>query len=172
MNRFRQCLEVVLKHEGGLSNRKADRGGLTNYGITQKTYSAWLKATGLPDRPVTEIRISEVGAVYQQYWIAAHCDYLPEPLDLVVFDSAVNHGAKRAVKLLQRVLGVDEDGVCGKITLKALHEDVVNYGIEEVCDKYLDARANFYEQIILADASQAVFAKGWMNRIDHLRELV
>ena len=35
---FNKCIEIVLKFEGGLSDHVEDRGGLTNYGISQKAY--------------------------------------------------------------------------------------------------------------------------------------
>ena len=37
---FQQALRLVLADEGGVSNHPADRGGLTNKGITQATYDA------------------------------------------------------------------------------------------------------------------------------------
>lgn len=172
MSRFSQCLPVILKHEGGKVDHKNDRGGRTAYGITQKVYSDFLKLRGSPDRDVWDIHDSEIEAIYSGYWKNCHCSYMPEPLDLLVFDAGVNHGPSRAIKMLQRVLGVDEDGICGKNTLAALHEDIVATSVESVCKRYLDERDAFFDRIIANDPSQSVFAKGWGNRVDHLRELV
>ena len=172
MSRFHDCLEVVLGNEGGLSDHKADRGGRTNYGVTQTTYSNFRRAQGRPSRPVDEITRDEVEAIYGEYWQDCKASYLPIPLDLMVFDCAINSGAKRAIRLLQRVLGVDEDGIAGRMTMDALHEEVVTVGVEGVCRAYLNARADWYDTIIERDPAQAVFAKGWMNRLDHLRSFV
>ena len=38
---YDQSLHWVLQHEGGFSDHKADPGGATNKGITQKTYDAY-----------------------------------------------------------------------------------------------------------------------------------
>jgi lysozyme family protein len=121
---------------------------------------------------VLEITDTEVADIYEEYWRDAHCSYMPEPLDLLMLDAAINHGPKRAVKLLQRALGIDEDGVCGRDTMAALHEEVVTMGIEAICDHYLNVRLGFYDKIIENDPSQAVFAKGWTNRVGHLREAI
>jgi lysozyme family protein len=167
--RFLKCLQIVLGNEGGLSDNPSDRGGRTNYGVTQKTYSQWLKAVGLPVRAVDEIQPHEVEAIYFNYWKDAHCAYMPEQLDLQMFDAAINHGPKRAIKLLQAALGVDEDGICGRLTMTALHEEVVVFGIKQICERYLDERASFFDTIVMNDPSQAVFADGWLNRVEHMR---
>jgi lysozyme family protein len=37
---FDDALLETLHYEGGIANHPKDRGGLTNYGVTQKTYDA------------------------------------------------------------------------------------------------------------------------------------
>ena len=172
MTRFEYGLRVILNHEGGVSNHSSDRGGLTNYGVTQKVYDDFCRLTGRNKKPVTEISMDEVEAIYGGYWKDGHCSYLMEPLDVIHFDSCVNHGTGRANKILQRVLGTDEDGVIGKQTMVALHEEVIAVGVSSVCEMYLNERVAFYDRIIAKDPSQKVFEKGWMNRVDHLRKLV
>lgn len=172
MSRFQYCLRIVLKNEGGVSNHKADRGGLTNYGITQKVYSDFCRMTGRMQKPVTDILMDEVEAIYGGYWKDSKAALCPEPLDLMMFDAGVNHGPNRAVKLLQRTLGVDEDGVFGKQTALALNEDCIARGVEEVCFDYLEHRDDFFDAIVNRDPKQAVFLRGWKNRTAHLRELV
>lgn len=172
MSRFSKCLSVVLGNEGGFSDHKDDRGGATNYGVIQSTYDAYRKSLYLAPRPVIEIEHDEVESIYYNFWKAAHCDYMPEPLDLQMFDAAINHGPGRAIKLLQEVLGVEIDGICGRETMKALHEEILATSITDICKKYLDARSWFYDRIITTDPSQSVFARGWMNRIDTMQEYV
>ena len=43
-----RALASVFENEGGYSNKPADPGGPTNFGITQRTLAAWRK------HPVTE----------------------------------------------------------------------------------------------------------------------
>lgn len=170
MTRFEYCLRFVLAREGGYSDHKADRGGATNKGITQKTYDAFRQEAGLLTRPVFSITDNEITAIYRlKYWNVAKCGLLHDPLDLYVFDSAVNHGPARAVKLLQRALGVPDDGLLGPKTIEALHEEIAAGQLPELCRNFLAIRQDFYDDIIDNDPSQQVFADGWANRLEHLR---
>lgn len=170
MNRFDYCLRFVLDREGGYSDHKSDRGGATNFGITQKTYDASRQEAGVLTRPVFSITANEVTAIYRlRYWNVAKCGLLAEPLDLYVFDSAVQHGPARAVKLLQRALGVADDGQLGPKTIGALHEEIAAGQLPELCRNFLAIRQDFYDDIVDADPTQQKFAEGWSNRLDHLR---
>jgi len=35
---FDQAVEVILKHEGGLADNPNDPGGITNFGISKRSY--------------------------------------------------------------------------------------------------------------------------------------
>ena len=39
---YEDPIGLILKHEGGYVNHKADKGGPTNFGVTIGTYSKWL----------------------------------------------------------------------------------------------------------------------------------
>jgi len=173
IDRFRDCLEFVLLREGRVSKHKADRGGLTNYGITQKTYDAWRTRRGLTLCSVREIDMSEVRGIYQgEYWEPAKCRLLWCPLDLVVFDSAVQHGPGRASRWLQQVVGAEQDGRIGPRTLTSLANYTNENGKRGTAQHYMDIRSAFYEQIIDNDPTQEVFRKGWKNRVDALMNVV
>jgi lysozyme family protein len=170
MNRFDYCLAVVLRAEGGYSDRQADRGGPTNAGITQKTYDQFRKGSSLSPRDVKLITADEVTAIYRtMYWVVAKCGILPPPLDLYVFDGAVNHGPGRATKILQGVLGVGADGSFGPVSISALQEETTAGHLAELCDNYLAARLDFYDDIVENDPTQRANINGWRNRIEHLR---
>lgn len=127
MSRFDECLKFVLGREGGTSNDPNDAGKLTSRGITQatcaKAHARGLVGTGDP----TKLTNEEVRAIYREfYWRAAGCGHLPEPLDLVVFDEAVNCGVGQAVRDLQDAMNrllaskIAVDGGFGPQTLAAL----------------------------------------------------
>lgn len=168
--RFQACLEFVLRKEGGYSNHKADRGGATNRGVTQVTYDTWRVNNGLPRNPVSGISGDEVEAIYRAgYWLPSGADDLVAPLDLCLFDAAVQHGAGRAVKWLQRVVGARQDGAVGPQTFVATALLIERDGLYAVLDYYMEIRDGYYHEIVTNDPSQAVFLKGWMNRLDDLR---
>jgi len=169
MSRYEHCLKYILEREGGYSNNPLDRGGATNFGITQKTYNTYLTKHQLPLRSVEEIDSHEVSEIYkEEYWDKCRCSDIPFPLDLVVFDSAVQHGPTRASRWLQNCVGTSADGVVGDKTIYAVHDKVINKRLEDVLDNYINGRIAFYAQIIKNDSSQAKFAKGWKNRMDSL----
>lgn len=169
MSGFAQALPVVLKFEGGYVNDPVDRGGATNKGITQTTYNAWRKDHGEAPRPVKLIEEAEVQAIYHaRYWVAAKCDAVPWPLSVGHFDAAVNHGVANAWRIMQRALGVADDGKPGPITMHALQ--LANP--PDLKWEWLKARAGFYARIVQGNPPQSKFLRGWMNRvIDVHREM-
>ena len=95
MSEFDALIGPLLQREGGYVDHKADRGGATNYGITQRVYSDWSNTTG---RDVRAMQKGEAVKIYfDLYWKPAKCDQLPEQIREIHFDSAVNHGVGRAV---------------------------------------------------------------------------
>lgn len=173
MTRFVECLSYVLQHEGGYSNHRADRGGATNRGITQATYDEWRVGNGLSRNPVVGISQFEIEAIYAgRYWRPVRADDLPVPLDLVVFDAAVQHGAGRAAKWLQRVVGAIPDGRIGPRTLDAMRSTVAHGSLARVVHDFLDIREDFYGEIVANDPSQAVFSRGWSRRMAAIRAAV
>jgi lysozyme family protein len=121
--RFYFCLDFVLGREGGYSDHPADRGGATNCGVTQGLYDSVRAALGKPQRAVRLITEVEVRHIYErEFWRPPKCHLMTPPLDLLLFDSAVQHGAGRAAKLLQSVVGVFQDGAVGPKTMGAITE--------------------------------------------------
>jgi len=158
---FDDSLDRVLAVEGGYSNHAKDPGGPTNRGVTLATFSAFKR------RPcsIAELRaISEmdVSAIYKgQYWDAVKGDDLPAGLDYVLFDYAVNSGPGRAVRELQRAVGVQADGVMGAMTMQAIKARDPAQVIAAVCAQ----RLAFLKSL----KTWATFGKGWSNRIEIVR---
>lgn len=173
MSRFKFCLSAVFAFEGGYVNDPTDRGGATNKGITQSTFDAWQDARKLPRRSVIGISDIEVAAIYHQsYWTPCHGDDLHPPLDLVVFDAAVQHGPARAIKWLQAVVGAAIDGMCGDRTLCAVNDYLLRNHMPDLIDAYQDTRAAFYQAIIARDPTQKKYQKGWANRMNALQDMI
>jgi lysozyme family protein len=97
---FPSAFRHVLQFEGGYGRHRLDRGGPTNFGITQATLSHYRRKT-VTARDVKSLTLAEAEAIYRQfYWHELDCDALPFGVDAAVFDAAVNHGAARASKML------------------------------------------------------------------------
>lgn len=168
--RFKTCLPIVLGAEGGYVNHPNDNGKATNFGVTQVTYDKYRTGLFLKPRPVKEITLNEVHAIYHRYWVASNCDQFAEPLDLLIFDFAINSGPNQAVKTLQKVLGTVEDGIAGRNTIVAAASYALTNGINKLCADYLDRREAFFLTIVARDDKQKVFLKGWLVRLNKLRK--
>lgn len=167
MSNFLKAVEKVLEHEGGFVNHPADRGGATNWGITQKTYEQFI------GRPVTvdEIRRMPKGnavAIYKQnYWDAVRGDEIKSyAIAFTLFDQGVNRGPKRAIKQAQKIMGLYQDGVIGPKTLQAIN----SIPEKDFLNSYLSESEKAYRSIVNANPSQQVFLRGWLKRVDSLRD--
>ena len=108
---FEAAVDFVLAAEGGLVEDPSDPGGLTKFGISQRAY---------PNLNIRELTIDDAKALYRKdYWDRCSCDKLPAGIAFVVFDAAVNQGVSASIRMLQRALNVNEDGVIGAATLSA-----------------------------------------------------
>lgn len=161
------ALKFVLRWEGGFVDHPADPGGRTNKGVTQRVYDSWRTRQGQAARDVKLISDDEVHAIYAgDYWRPPRCDMLATPLDLVQFDTAVNMGVGRSVRFLQACAGCPVDGAFGPGTEKAVAACDHGALVADYCKR----REAFYRSIVEKKPSQAVFLKGWMNRLNALRK--
>jgi len=109
---FDQAVKLVLRHEGELADDPHDAGGLTKYGISQRSY---------PDLNIRALTERDAVAIYRRdFWAPLRCAEMPPAVALVVFDGAVNQGPHAAALDLQGALGVKMDGVLGPVTMAAV----------------------------------------------------
>ena len=166
-----QMIEDILENEGGYSNNPHDKGGATNHGITIKTLTAWRNRL-CTEYDVKTLKRSEAAAIYRsEYYTGPKINQLPELIQPVLFDMAVNHGPVKAVTILQKVLNamIDAnlvvDGKIGPKTASSASMAVEVYKADLV-KSIVDARKAFYEAICDNDPSQLAFLKGWLKRAD------
>ncbi|MBL8637286.1 MAG: hypothetical protein JNN09_02190 [Alphaproteobacteria bacterium] len=142
---FNQAFGIVLASEGGFANNKADRGGATIYGIASvhnpseyKTIMAQLNAGDKEGAMQTTMKTYKA-----KYWDSVKgLEGLSPAAKLVAFDASVNHGPKFSERMIAHVGDNPEE--------------------------MLSYRASAYQRIINSDPSQAVFSKGWGNRLGKL----
>lgn len=109
---FEQLVAPLKDREGGLTNNKKDNGGLTKFGISQRSY---------PDLDIKNLTWEEAKQIYwNDFWRVITGDRLEPHLADFMFDFAVNSGAKAAAKALQRAVGALPDGILGVKTLAAI----------------------------------------------------
>lgn len=167
VSRFDECMAFVAKWEKGKVDHPADPGGRTNNGVTQANFNAYLKRLGKPERDVfTMTEEEEKDIFFTDYWLKAHCDKLPEPLDLIQFDTAVQRGPFKARQMLQRALGIMDDGIIGPQTMAAVSKS----NPKVVASKYRMARKDHYLRRVTEDYKQRAFLAGWLNRLHDLEK--
>jgi lysozyme family protein len=143
---FERCLPVTLQFEGGFVDDPADMGGRTNKGITQATYDRACEEWGQPHADVKDITDADVRAIYaEDYWVPSGAVDQPWPMNLLIFDSAVNHGVARAKRWAAQCTSPSN---------------------------FLDLRTQFYSDIVAAHPSNAKFLHGWLARVSTLRALL
>lgn len=153
---FDRAFALVLELEGGFVDHPKDPGGATNLGVTRATLA---QARGRPVS-VAEVKAltrAEAGAIYRRlYWNAVKADELPVGIDLAVFDYAVNSGPARAVRSLQAVLGIAQDGRIGPKTLAATAAGRPDEIVKALIRERL--------RILRGLSTWPVFGKGWTSR--------
>ena len=148
-NGFDAAFERLIGHEGGYVNDARDPGGETKYGISKRAY---------PGVDIKGLTLDQAKRIYyRDYWIRAGCERVPEPMRFDLFDTAVNSGIGRAVRLLQLAAKVKDDGDLGPVTLRAI----------EVSDPQgLQARFNGHRLDFLNNLPEwPAFGRGWAQRI-------
>lgn len=164
-----EMIQDVLAKEGGYVDHPADRGGPTKFGITLATLSRYLHRVVSPQE-VKDLDITTAKEIYElNYYRMPRIDRLPAPIQPFVFDCAVNHGPKRAIKFVQDVCndaGFGPLTVDGLVGPKTREEAALCYSRLEdwMLVALVEERQMFYANIVDRDPSQKVFLKGWLNR--------
>lgn len=134
MDSFGTALTHVLGWEGGYVNDPRDPGGETKYGISKRAY---------PAEDIKNLTVERAAELYKRdYWDLCGCGQLPPGAGLLLFDTAVNCGVKRA-----------------KTWRSIANGDLRRMAVQ---------RAVHYA---LLDSIDDVYAKGWFNRLFATYEL-
>ena len=164
---FEKAVVAVLEHEKGFVDHPLDRGGPTNYGITQATLSRYLRRPASVD-DVKFMPVSTARAIYRaEYWQAIKGDDIEsQEVANYCLDMAVLRGVGAAPKAIQIVLGVKADGAIGPKTLAALNASKPSRFLLDfyrVCSRA-------FVNIVVSNTPQVVFLNGWLNRLDKMYE--
>ena len=154
MANFDLAIPKLLKKEGGLSNDKNDRGGLTKYGITK---------AGYPHLDIASLTKEQAADIYRvDYWNRLGLDSVESQAKAeLMFEAGVNFGVVTLAKMAQRVVDVEADGIVGVKTIAA-----INAMDDTVFTLALKLMAvDRYRRICNNDKSQKVFLLGWLNRV-------
>lgn len=179
MTNIDELIDDVIEREGGYVNHPADRGGPTNWGITE----AVARRQGYVG-DMRDLSRSDAAAIYKRlYWLKPRFDEIADhtpALAAEMFDTGINMGTGTATAFLQRALnalnreGRDYadlaiDRQIGPETIAALQAFLRKRGAggEAVLLKAVEAlQGAHYINIAEARPSHETFVYGWLaNRI-------
>jgi lysozyme family protein len=155
MGNFAKAIKFALDNEGEFSDDPNDAGGLTKYGISQRSY---------PDLDIRNLTKEQAIEIYKRDFWEPYKDF-NDRLATKLFDLAVNMGHKRAVQILQRALQclgakIVDDGILGPVTKSAVdlaNEDLLLTAIKSEA-------AGVYRNLAATNSTQQKFLKGWLRR--------
>ena len=169
MATFYPILSKVLDVEGGYQAMPEDRGNYnslrqlvgTNHGINAQVYENWIGRPPSVDDMRAMPQSTAIQIYRRRYWEpiqgdAIHDQHVAE----IIFDGRVNHGSW-GVKMLQRVLRIEDDGIVGPQTLAAIKR--ADPG--QLYYRYKEARIDFYHWLAENREGQSRFLRGWLNRM-------
>ena len=164
MSLFDSCFAFIVGVEDGYTNNPEDpgnwTGGIVGRGTVVGTKYG-ISAAAYPNINIPALTLDEAKSIYQQdQWAEIDGDSLNPQIALVVFDSAVNSGVKRAITWVQDALSITADGIFGPETKQAL----ALADPSEVAREVLARRIDFLAQL----STWTEFGLGWSRRIAKL----
>jgi lysozyme family protein len=174
-------IDALIAREGGYVDHPADRGGPTNFGITEQRARADGFTGDMRDLPLDRAKTIYV----KDYWLKPAFDEVDARMPRLaaeLFDTGVNMGPKTAATFLQRALNVlnrggsdypdiGADGDIGDMTLHALDGLAARRSDAEVVliRAIMCLKGARYIAIAEANPSQEAFEYGWLdNRIGNI----
>lgn len=160
---FDKAFDRVIGNEGGFQNDFDDRGnwtgGRVGIGILKGTKFG-IAAMTYPYVDILNLTVDTAKEIYKRDWwdkLGMH-RYRPA-MQYQMFDAAINHGMRRANKMLQRAVGVTDDGIIGDKTMAA----VMDTDLDDLLMLFLAERLKYFTDIRTFDK----YGRGWVRRVAH-----
>lgn len=175
--------DYIRRWEGGLSLDPQDNGNWTgakqgvgqlvgsNFGVTPAALAKHrgVAVGGISRSAMASLTIDEaVDIAVASYYKAPRFDRLPwNRLTMSVVDMGWGAGPTQAIKLLQRMVGVPDDGKIGPQTVGAYNAFLTQHGEEAACWQWAFVRARFYASISANRPANIKYIVGWLNRTEY-----
>lgn len=170
MSDFKTALKIALSHEGGYANVPGDTGGETYRGISRNNWPAW-RGWGIIDKSKPKhnqvLKDKQLAGLvevfyYEHFWKPIQGDRIHDQSVANLLMDFYIHSGYHAIKAIQRVVKVKDDGIVGTQTLAAINAAdpvAVFAGLKA-------ARIKFLKEIVTRRPDQQKFLAGWMNRVN------
>jgi lysozyme family protein len=160
------CSWVIYQEDDhqhpGITKDLKDGDGRTRLGITERYFLSYVGEEFFTTMPFAEAVTNAKRIIRKFFWDAFTGDLIgSDYVAAVLLSFSVDSTVKHAVQAVQRVLGVQADGILGDNTLFEL-----NSKDGQTTAKLVRAEwANFYHQVVDANESDARFLEGWLSRV-------
>jgi lysozyme family protein len=189
MASFKVFEPLLLKQEGGYSNKKNDSGGETWMGISHNNYPGWIgwsiihanlshrpsddyngwKAFSIFLRTLPQLQILVDSFYETTFWDHMKGDSINnQSIANYIADWGVNAGLSVPIKHTQKVLGFgieDQDGVMGSQTLTSIN----SANGATLFQNLVSERISFYKAVIVAHPEDKEFENDWMERANSFK---
>jgi lysozyme family protein len=155
---FNACLAFVWApdNDGAKEDSSPSEGFATAYGITQMTWDN-AAAQGIVSGDLSNATQTQCATILRvMYYNAMRCAVLPPGVNLMMFNDGMVTGVGHAARMLQRILGTNEDGEIGLVTTTLAG----SYGTQALIDAIAAADETYYAAL----ANAPLYLRGWVRR--------
>jgi lysozyme family protein len=156
---FEACLAFVWQsnNDGRADNSASSEDWLTKWGVTAETWQLARQQGIVADKDISAATQDDCSNILRvMYWNSLHCSQLSAGINLMMFNDGMVCGVGYAARLLQRIIGVDQDGVVGPETIRR----ACSYGDKELIDALVVADDEYYASL----ATASLYLNGWTRR--------
>jgi lysozyme family protein len=157
----------AIAKKTGFANDPDDRGGATMCGVTLATFDRWCfehhQHAGV--QALKNITLEQWKSIMKEYyWDYWRADSINSEgiADMLVDWVWASGGA--GTKIVQRLVGVVDDGMVGPKTISAIN----SCNARNLFDGIKSRRLAFVDGIVKRNPSQGKFIVGWKNRINSI----
>ena len=159
---YTKLIPIIKKWEGGYSDNPNDRGGATNSGVTLAVYQS-VYGKNKTKNDLKKMTSDQWNYIFTKlYWNKWKADEIKNQSIANILVDWVWMSGLGTIKKIQSLFGLTADGIVGNKTISYIN----SHDQEEIFNKILNRRKQFYESLVKNNPSQKVFLKGWMNRLN------
>lgn len=160
---FNKAFDRIFINEGGFQANPCDRGNWTTGRPGQgecKGTKFGISAMSYPELDIARLTRDEAKRIYWvDWWNTLDLHQYTAGMRYQLFDAAINHGMRNAIRILQWAVVVKADGIVGPVTRDALSKT----SADDLLMLFISERLVFMTDL----RGWENFGRGWARRIAH-----
>lgn len=160
------------------SDDPADAGGATMMGVTMPVFRLWRQGICRRTEPTTDDLRAMTYPEWEDivrhfYWASIMGDTLTHDCVAIALADWLWHSGHIAVRTLQRLVGVEADGVFGRVTLNAVKRCCgTRAAARQLATDLIECRRDVLNRLVERRPANRRFIRGWENRLQALEALI